>query len=106
MDQTNNTNGIKTANDLQTVPVGQGYSDLARRFTATLLQIRRRNLNRQKPRTLRHPAKPRIAKPLEHKIGIHIITPRNLRNRNPGNPRLSNNTRLLLSTPNPPTNLP
>ncbi len=49
------------------------------------------NLDRQKASLLLCIAirrKPPIPQPRKHEIGIHIIPPRNLTNRNPRNPRL------------------
>ena len=40
--------------------------------------------------------KPPIPQPRKHEIGIHIIPPRNLTNRNPRNPRLRKIIRFSL----------
>ena len=45
--------------------------------------------------------KPPIPQPRKHEIGIHIIPPRNLTNRNPRNPRLRTDHPLLVIAPVP-----
>ena len=98
--------GIVSTADAQTMTTGKRDLNLAfvRSRTRSFARHWAHNLDRQEIGGIINrvtPRKARVLQPVEYLIGVHIVAPRNLRNRNTKNPRLRTNHALLARTPTP-----